>query len=135
MRIARAASRMVAYDNGFLSEFSVRSILRWDKEVIEKVSSGVQAEKISANNGYVRQKYVDTIEKNNPGYLHSLFRKAIKLKGSKASFDQLSVAMNAINNVASEVRPGLTLHRLQLNRWFIIRRCYRPNATGKWKRA
>ena len=26
--------------------------------------------------------------------------------------------MNAISNVASEVRPGLTLHRQSLNRWF-----------------
>ena len=39
MRIARAASRMVAYDNGYLSEFSIRSILRWNKEVIQKVCS------------------------------------------------------------------------------------------------
>ena len=129
MRVARAASRMVAYDNGYLSEFSVSSILRWDKEVIEKVSRGTETEKITANIRYkpkkyvanIRykpKKYVDIIKSEHPGYLHSLFRKAIKLKGPKASFEQLTVAINAISNVASEVRPGLTLHRKSLNRWF-----------------
>ena len=50
MRIARAASRMVAYDNGYLSEFSVCSILRWDKDVLEKVTGGVSTERITKNN-------------------------------------------------------------------------------------
>ena len=99
MRIARAASRMVAYDNGYLSEFSIRSILRWDKEVIEKVSKGVRAVDITTNNPHIRKKYVVTIEHNNPGYLHSLFRKAIKLKGPKASFEQLSVAIISLGLV------------------------------------
>ena len=118
IRIARAAFRLVAYDNGFLSEFSVSSILQWDKEVIEQVKEGLSTNIITTNTPHVPTKYVDTIDDNHPGYLHSLYRKAINLKGPKASFLQLSVAMNSIGSVASELRPSLTLHRLQLNRWF-----------------
>ena len=118
MRIARSASRLVAYDNGYVSEFSISSILRWDKEVINKVKDGVSTRNINANAPHVPVKYVDVIENNYPGYLHTLFRKAIKLKGPKASFTQLALAMNEISNTVSELRPALTLHRLQLNRWF-----------------
>lgn len=81
MRVARAASRMVAYDNGYLSEFSVCSILRSGKEVIEKVSSGTETDKITANIKNKPKKYVDVIEAEHPGYLNTLFRRAIKLKG------------------------------------------------------
>ena len=118
MRIVRAASRLIAYDNGYLFEFSINSILRWDKEVLEKVARGVNTEFITTNMKYKNTKYVDEIEATNFGYLHLLYRKAIKLKGPKASFEQLSSAMNAISNVASELRPTLTLGRMQLNRWF-----------------
>jgi len=109
---------LVAYDNGFVSEFSVSSILRWDKEVIKKVKEGVSTNTITTNVPHVPVKYVDKIENNYPGYLHTLFRKAINMKGPKASFSQLSIAINEISNVVSELRPTLTLHRLQLNRWF-----------------
>ena len=118
MRIARAASRLIAYDNGFISEFSVTSILRWDKEVLRKVKDGVGTNLITNHIRHVPKKYVDIIEERHPGYLHYLYRKAIKLKGPKASFLQLSVAMNNISNITSETRTPLTLHRLQLNRWF-----------------
>ena len=68
------------------------SILRWDKEVIKKVKEGVSTNKITTNTPHVPVKYVDKIENNYPGYLHTLFRKAINLKGPKASFSQLSIA-------------------------------------------
>ena len=37
MRVARAASRLIAYDNGYLFEFSIRSIMRWESEVNNKI--------------------------------------------------------------------------------------------------
>ena len=101
MRIARAASHLVAYDNGFVSEFSFSSILRWDKEVIKKVREGVSTGTITTNVRYVPVKYVDQIENNYPGYLHTIFRKAINLRGPKASFSQLSLTMNEISNAVS----------------------------------
>ena len=113
MRIARAASRLVTYDNGFIAEFLVTSILRWDKKVLEKVKEGVSINFITRNTPHVLKKYMDTIENNHPGYLHSLYRKAINLKRSKASFLKLSVTMNTISNIVSKLRPSLTLHRLQ----------------------
>ena len=119
MRIARAASHLVAYDNGFVSEFSFSSILRWDKEVIKKVREGVSTGTITTNVRYVPVKYVDQIENNYPGYLHTIFRKSINLKGPKASFSQLSLAMNEISNAVCELRSTLTIHRCYIDEeWF-----------------
>ena len=115
MQIARAAFRLVAYDNGYLSEFCVNSILNWDKDVIEKVMKGEDASIIFANTTAGKPKYVNTLEASHPGYIHTLFYKAIRLEGPKVGFQELLVAMNEISAVASETRPSLTLSRLQLN--------------------
>ena len=81
--------------------------------------AGVQTNLISNIIPNVPKKYVVTIEEKHPGYLHYLYRKAIKLKGPKASFLQLSVAINEMSEVDSEGRLSLTLHRKTLNQWFL----------------
>ena len=62
--------------------------------------------------------YVDTIEEQHPGYLHFLFRAAQKVKGSKATYTEIADYMNVKSACPSEVRPTLSLHRLQILRWF-----------------
>ena len=86
MRVARAASRLVAYDNGYLFEFSIRSIMRWESEVSKKVKDGVSSTKIISNSYKGKLQYVEVIESSHPGYLHYLYHQATKVKGPKASF-------------------------------------------------
>ena len=70
MRIVKAASRMIAYDNGFLYEFNTSTILQWDANVTKSINEGVSSTNISCNNYTTREKVVDQIEKAHPGYLH-----------------------------------------------------------------
>ena len=61
MRVARAVSRLVVYNNRFLFEFSIQSILRWESEVHKSVKEGVSSTHIVTNSYKGNQKYVDTI--------------------------------------------------------------------------
>ena len=63
-------------------------------------------------------KYTDQVEENSPGYLHYLFRHAIKVKGPKAGFAELAHSMEEKSKVPSEPRQNVKVHRLQLNQWF-----------------
>ena len=49
MRVARAASRLVAYDNGFCSEFSTCLILQWSAAADKKIQEGVSSTLIASN--------------------------------------------------------------------------------------
>ena len=73
--IARAASQLEAYDNAYLPEFSITSVLRWDHDVIEKISSGETVKNITPALKNSPTKYVDMIECKHPGYLHSLYQR------------------------------------------------------------
>ena len=77
MRVARAASRLVAYDNGFCSEFSTCSILRWSADVNKKIQEDASSTLIASNLYKKRISDVEKIENMNPGYLHFLYRHAI----------------------------------------------------------
>ena len=78
MRIVKAASRMVAYDNGFLHEFSTNSFLRWDANVTKLIHEGVSSTIIALNSYATRYKMVDIIEKAHPGYLHFCTKKPLR---------------------------------------------------------
>ena len=55
MRVARAASRLISYDNGYLFEFSIRSIMRWESEVTTKIQKGVNSTDIITNKYKIRK--------------------------------------------------------------------------------
>lgn len=67
-----------------------------------------------------RMSYTDKIEKDHPGYLHELYRYAVRMKGIRATFAEIAESMNAKSGtlIAEEERPSLSLHRLQVYRWF-----------------
>ena len=67
MRIARAASCMIAYDNVFLYEFGTTSILRWDANVTKMVNEGVNSTDIARDKYKQKIKYVTKIETAHPG--------------------------------------------------------------------
>ena len=66
------------------------------------------------------QKNVDNIEHIHPNYIWELFRDAHNVKEGKVSYEELIVTMNQKSSIPSESRCTLSLHRLQLYRWFIV---------------
>ena len=94
MRIARASSRMVAYDHGYLYEFGTTTILRWDKDITQAIQKGVNSSSIGLNKYKQKEKYVDQIESTDPGYLHFLYRSATNNQGIKSGFADLALVMN-----------------------------------------
>ena len=79
MRILRAASRISAYDNGYSSEFSTSTIMRWELNINRKIDLGSSSEQMiqSMNMGSISE--VEKIEDKYPGYLQCLYREAIKV--------------------------------------------------------
>ena len=73
IRVTRAASRLVAYDNGFVKEFSMRSISRWDTAFTNEIKNGCESNKLGEKKRIGSISTVDQIENSNPGYLHHLF--------------------------------------------------------------
>ena len=65
------------------------------------------------------QKYVDYIDHINPNYIQELFCNALNIKGGKTSYETLIVTMNQKSSIPGKTRYILSLHRLQLYRWFI----------------
>lgn len=99
MRIVRESSRLVAYNNGFLYEFSTTSIIRWEKNVNSGSNVGATGQNIMMN-GYTKKiHYASKIEATHPGYLHFLFRKAITLNGPKAGFQETAAVTNDISRI------------------------------------
>ena len=119
MRIARAASRMIAYDNGFLYEFGTTTILRWDANVTKMINEGVDSTDIVTNNYKAKINYVTQIETAHPGYIHYLYRKATHIRGPKAGFAEIALQMVMNSAVSSEIRPSLELSRWKVNKWFL----------------
>ena len=58
------------------------------------------------------------IEEKHPGYLRELFCYAQQTKSAKATFKELADQMNLKSEAEGETRATLSLHMLQLNRWF-----------------
>ena len=117
-RILKGSSRLVAYDNGYAKEFSLRSIQRWESLALEQVMMGLQSEEIVGRHHKGSVSCTDAVDKKYPGYLHSLFRKALQVKGNNASFSEISCHMNVSSSLESESRDSVQLSRKQIEVWF-----------------
>jgi hypothetical protein len=87
--------------------------------------------------------YTDRIESEHPGFLHKMYRAAVKQEGPEAPWRDIAKAMNtcseeqqAINNDST---PVLTMNRNSVHRWFkknngkTKKRSYRPILTPERK--
>ena len=54
------------------------------------------------------------------GYLRELFRYAQRILGAKASYKDLAETMNLKSEAPGEIRTSLSLHSLQVYRWFVL---------------
>ena len=105
---------------------STSQLSAWEKRINSAIEENTL---LSANLNLLssdhpgRQKNVDCIEHIHPNYIQELFRDAQNIKGGKTSFEFFIVTMNQKNSIPSETRCTLSLHRLQLYRWFIDNSC------------
>ena len=89
----------------------------WVGKIYDAILTGESADPVSPV--YCgSSKYVTTIEKNNPGYLHELFRYAQSVKGNVATFAELKEVMNEKSSAPGENRPTLSISCQQLSDWF-----------------
>ena len=114
-RIARAAVNLVAYDNGYRRLVSPHTVVLWEIRMSVKLDTGDHA----STNRIGSTSYVGEIEKRHPGYLHFLYRYAVRTFGAKSGFGLLASVMNERSDTPGESRTSLNLSRRQLNAWFL----------------
>ena len=114
-RIAKAACNQVAYDLGFKSRLADSRLPSWNKQLMKGLEAGNPNPLSPSYAGKVG--YLDSIDESHPGYLHFLWRYAVRTKGSTATFQELADQMNIKSGAPGEVRPTLSMHMLQLFRW------------------
>ena len=100
IRMARAASRLVAYDAGYCLPFGHSNLIELDNEVKLSLSKGNKSVKeyfCDTRGGKIA--YLDFMNKKHPGYVHELYRYASNTLGAKASFFVISLCMNQISQI------------------------------------
>jgi hypothetical protein len=133
-RIADAASKLVSYDWGFIEQAaSGRTVREWCQAIEQSLRMGpVPMGRVLATKPFGPQKgaYIVQIERKHNGYLHSLYRRAVRIEGAKASWDDIADQMNQLSSGRGESRDTLKLSAAQLRRWFLsLKGKYKANIT------
>ena len=118
IRIVMAASRLIAYDNGYSKAFSVRAVLRWQEDIDTQIITGTNSQMIGCNKHNGSISYVESIESTHPGYMHYLFRSSLEIKGANSSFEEIAHQMNYLSRVPNEERIDVSLNRKHITNWF-----------------
>ena len=66
IRCYRTSSRMVAYDNGFSREFSLRTIMRWERSILTQIMTGCESKEIGENQHKGTVSAIERIEDGHP---------------------------------------------------------------------
>jgi hypothetical protein len=117
-RIAMAACNLCAYDFGFGNTLAYRRLSVWDGELEKSLETGEGAGNCLSPKHAGRNGYTAEIDRQHPGYLRELFRYATKVKGARASYEELAATMNLKSAAPGEDRPEVSLSRKQLRDWF-----------------
>ena len=115
--IARAACSQIAYDHGYRKSTGGSQLYRWREQLYARLVEG-GANPIGRKAVRGRTAYTDKIEKDEPGYLRQLYRYATRMKGAMSNFQELADCMNAKSAAPDESRMTISIHRLQLYRWW-----------------
>ena len=116
-RVAMAACNQVAFDQGYTRPLAASQLPRWYGLLNAAILSGEEQDPLApCHSG--KASYVDTVEKQHPGYLHSLYRYAVSVKGHLATFNDIAQTMNERSASPGETRSTLSLSRRQVANWF-----------------
>ena len=101
--ILRGTSRLVAYNNGYTKEFSLRSVMRWENLSIEQVLRGILSREIIGTRHKGSVSSIDALDKKYPRYMYFLFRNALHVKGSNSSLSEITCHVNITSRSGSIV--------------------------------
>ena len=120
-----AATTQISFDFGFTTPMraqTIETVRSWHIKLDEALTKGeIQCKPLKSNQkGPVAE--VTIIEQDSPGALHDLYRYAVKVKGTKATFDELAVVMNEKSTTyfaqSTSSRTEIHLSAFQVYRWF-----------------
>ena len=116
-QIATAACRQVAYDHGHAKSTGGSQLYKWRDQLYKSLADGI-SNPIGRKEVRGRKAHTDMIEEKEPGCLRELCRHAARMKGAMATFKELADCMSAKSATPDEDRLTISLHRLQLFRWW-----------------
>jgi hypothetical protein len=90
----------------------------WDKKLQDYFQSGDETDRAVSPRHAGSRDYVTRMENIHPGYLHELWRYAVKTKGSAAKFQELAETMNLKSAAPGEAQTELNVSGRQLSNWF-----------------
>ena len=116
-QIATAACRQVACDHGHAKSTGGSQLYKWRDQLYKSLTDGI-SNPIGRKEVRGRKAHTDMIEEKEPGHLRELHRHAARMKGAMATFKELADCMSAKSATPDEDRLTISLHRLQLFRWW-----------------
>ena len=116
-QIATAACRQVACDHGHAKSTGGSQLYKWRDQLYKSLADGI-SNPIGRKEVRGRKAHTDMIEEKEPGHLRELCRHAARMKGAMATFKELADCMSAKSATPDEDRLTISLHRLQLFRWW-----------------
>ena len=116
-QIATAACRQVACDHGYAKSTGGSQLYKWRDQLYKSLADGI-SNPIGRKEVRGRKACTDMIEEKEPGHLRELHRCATRMKGAMATFKELADCMSAKSATPDEDRLTISLHHLQLFRWW-----------------
>ena len=116
-QIATAACRQVAHDHGHAKSTGGSQLYKWRDQLYKSLTDGI-SNPIGRKEVRGRKAHTDMIEEKEPGCLRELHRHAARMKGAMATFKELADCMSAKSATPDEDSLTISLHRLQLFRWW-----------------
>jgi hypothetical protein len=91
---------------------------RWDKSLTKALETGEDTDSVISPRNAGTKSNTFQMEVKHPGYLHELWRYAIRTKGSGATYRELAETMNEKSASPAEQRTELSMSGQQLSAWF-----------------
>ena len=129
LEVADAACKQIAYNHGFSNSTGSRMMGKWQEELSTGVISGNTNPLTAKHRG--SEALTLKIEQAHMGYLHSLYQYAPSTISAKATMNDIADTMNDKSHSPSEPRPGMSLHKKQVYRWWKDNRGFKKSAFEK----
>ena len=116
------AATIIFYDHGYRAVRGVSNLDKlWRRRLTVAYTNGDDVDPLRAKHKGSTA-YTDKLERQHPGYIHKLFRKAQRELGNQATFNELANKMNRqsriSNNDLPNELPNTKFNTSNLYRWF-----------------
>jgi hypothetical protein len=150
--IVLAACCVVCYDHGYATPCKGSKFVEWHLQLHDTVQATMKTTGSchsfkscgeTKRMGPKQGTYTGRVELAHPGFLHKMYRAAIKQEGPEAPFGDIAKAMNSCSKdhhaEDDSTTPVLKMNRMHVRRWFKAnhgkarKRSYRPILTPERK--